>query len=94
MAVGTEAEKARKGAGAGVARGQCSKLGGNFGFVLSRRQVYGCAGAQIGRHVRDQIVEAVRADRVEHRADVALGMGKESHWLNAFSVVISRLFRY
>ena len=79
MAVGAKAEETREGARAGVAGGQRSKLGGDFGLVLPRRQVDGGAGAQTGWHVRDQIVEPTRADRVEHRPYIAFGMGEKSH---------------
>src|SRR5258708_4529160 len=37
------------------------------------------ARAQVCRHVRDQVVEMLGADRLEHRRDVAVGMWHESH---------------
>jgi hypothetical protein len=39
MPISAEAEEARKGASAGVARGQRSEFGGDLGLVLSGRQL-------------------------------------------------------
>src|ERR1700719_4045814 len=47
-------------------------------FKIDRR-----ARAQICRHVCNQVVEMLGADRLEHRRDIAVGMWHESHEINS-----------
>jgi len=79
MAVVTGAEETHEVARALIRRGQRRQLGGHFGFRQSGRELDRGTLAQMGRDVRDQVLDAGSADRFEHRADLAFGMWNESH---------------
>ena len=76
MLVGAGAEEAER---CPVLRGALTHEAPDLHLIELLRHSGERAHPERGRDLREQILDAARADRLEHRRDVGVGVGNEGH---------------